>query len=385
MDKKKIKVCYITHEPNLTGASQSLIDIIDGLDKKTIDPVVLVRKNGPLEDELEKRGIKTHVIYYTQTIRPLKSEERLRSLGKRLVNAIQEEKIARFMRREGFDIVHSNSLLAISGMKAAAKAKIPYICHIRDMLEEDHGLTPIDKESYERCMNGAACCITISNYVNNKYRECIPSEKSIIIQDGIQTSRYYREHNRLFGNKKIKVLLAGRIQPGKRQLDAIKAVELIMDNGNREIELYIAGGDAINTDYPSMIREYVKKQGLGNINFVGFTNLEQLRAECDICLMCSTNEALGRVTIEGMLSGCLVIGADAGATPEIIEDEVTGFLYKAGDPADLAACIIKAAANPEEARMIAKKGRERAMEFDSAIYAKKIEKIYCDIVGREHV
>ena len=63
--------------------------------------------------------------------------------------------------------------------------------------------------------------------------------------------------------------------------------------------------------------------------------LDKIRKNYDIALVCSSNEALGRVTVESMGSGCVTIGADAGCTPSIIKDGVNGYLYKLHDVEDL--------------------------------------------------
>ena len=52
-----MKVCYVTHKPNLTGANRSLLDLLDGLDRDRYEPVVLVNRRGPLLAELKKRDI----------------------------------------------------------------------------------------------------------------------------------------------------------------------------------------------------------------------------------------------------------------------------------------------------------------------------------------
>jgi glycosyltransferase involved in cell wall biosynthesis len=46
----------------------------------------------------------------------------------------------------------------------------------------------------------------------------------------------------------------------------------------------------------------------------------------DCGLMCSTSEGFGRTTVEYMSWGKPVIGRDSGATPEILETNLTGIL-----------------------------------------------------------
>jgi glycosyltransferase involved in cell wall biosynthesis len=58
-----------------------------------------------------------------------------------------------------------------------------------------------------------------------------------------------------------------------------------------------------------------------------------------VALVCSRDEAFGRVTVEAMKRGRPVVGAAAGGTGRLIEDGVTGRLYPPGDPAALAAVV----------------------------------------------
>lgn len=71
-------------------------------------------------------------------------------------------------------------------------------------------------------------------------------------------------------------------------------------------------------------------------------SLKKLLADKDIVCVCSLNEAFGRVTVEGMLSKCLVVASDSGASGEIIQDGVTGRLYINDSVDSLTETILKA-------------------------------------------
>ena len=64
--------------------------------------------------------------------------------------------------------------------------------------------------------------------------------------------------------------------------------------------------------------------------FPGFLHKEELAAayaSSDIFVMPSRTETLGLVVLEAMCSGLPVVAADAGGIPEMIEDEVSGYLF----------------------------------------------------------
>jgi hypothetical protein len=61
----------------------------------------------------------------------------------------------------------------------------------------------------------------------------------------------------------------------------------------------------------------------------------ELRSKMNVELMCNPTEPFGRVTVEGMRSGLVVIGVKAGGTLDIINEE-NGLFYNKDDIDDLA-------------------------------------------------
>ena len=91
-------------------------------------------------------------------------------------------------------------------------------------------------------------------------------------------------------------------------------------------------------------------------------DLKGLRLEHNIGLTCSSREAFGRVTIENMMAGLLVIGANSGGTSEIVQNEQTGLLYCVDDALDLSRCLKFVIENPEQAAAITKQGQKYAID-----------------------
>ena len=106
--------------------------------------------------------------------------------------------------------------------------------------------------------------------------------------------------------------------------------------------------------------------------------------ETDIIAVCSKAEAFGRTTVEAQLAGCLVIGADIGATPELIEDGKTGFLYKHGSAEDFAEKIIYALNEKDISKKIAKNGQRHAYSlYTKERNAKEIINLYKEILSEQ--
>lgn len=151
--------------------------------------------------------------------------------------------------------------------------------------------------------------------------------------------------------------MVGRIHSYKGQLEAVRAVQIVRDSGV-DVELVIVGG-VDEVGYARMIADYVESHHLeACVRLLGFQdNPASYLALTDIALTCARNEAFGRTTVEAMLMGKPVIGANSGGTAEIIHDGETGLLYEPGDVSGLADRILWLQAHPE---MLSVMGRRAA-------------------------
>src|SRR5260370_37765412 len=121
------------------------------------------------------------------------------------------------------------------------------------------------------------------------------------------------------------VVMVATIAPGKRQHEAIEAVHILRSKG-LNIQLTLVGGH--NPAYSTHIRELIKKHDLCDaVHILGYSDraLSYL-SEADVVLVCSSNEAFGRVTVEAMKLSNQGIGAYAGGTQHLIRAGLTGLL-----------------------------------------------------------
>ena len=57
-----MKICYVTHLPKISGAANSLLDLLDALDRSHYEPFVITNYRGDLVNELEKREIRYSIV-----------------------------------------------------------------------------------------------------------------------------------------------------------------------------------------------------------------------------------------------------------------------------------------------------------------------------------
>ena len=378
--KINIKVCYFTHASNLTGASRSLIELLCGCGNYGIEPIVVLRQRGPLERELEKSNIQYIVIPHLSNI----GGGYIKNVLKRIYNRFALKRVCLFLEREGVDLVHNNSLFAVVGMEAAERLELAYICHLRDFMEEDHNVEILDKEKQRRLISRADAVITISRAVGEKYTVFAPDAQMTQIYDGIKASAYLDVGHNIFVSQKVRILLAGRIQAGKGQLEAIKAVEWLRGSGYEDLTLTIVGSVG-SEHYVRELERYIGERQMSDaVEIRAFVqDLKEIRGGCDIGLTCSRLEAMGRVTLENMLAGLLVIGANTAGTSELIEDGVTGLLYNQGDYMHLASTIAHALGHRAQMRAIAQRGRDFALNFSAERQNAKVFSLYKKVLGAD--
>lgn len=104
----------------------------------------------------------------------------------------------------------------------------------------------------------------------------------------------------------------------------------------------------------------------------------------DIALVASCSEAFGRVTVEAMLAGMLVIGADVAGTSELICDGVNGILYEAGNLESLEKTIETVIHDADKMRKIAQNGHITAInDYTIGKCSEEIYKIMQELVDEK--
>lgn len=347
-----MKILVVAHESNFTGgANRSLMMVIEKLKKmyNVEVEVLLPNKEGEFNTKLDKLGIKWYYYFpYFGVISSIRNDGKdfLRVL-KVYVGYVIEHFLGIFaahkLKNEKYDLVYTNTRLPIVGAKIAKKLHIPHICHVREFGAEK----PLwgfwrYKDIYK--MSDKIICI--SNSLADKFKEYVPDDKIVTIHNGIDSPLNLKCDFERKNKGTFDLILTGRIVPDKGQDEAINAMRVLKSKGYDNIILHIVGSSPQRTHiswYDEKIKEMVKKYNLeNNVIFHGeVREMVKIREKMDVELMCAIRETFGRVTVEGMRSGLLVIGSNTGGTLEIIKDGFNGLLYEQGNYKDLASKIEK--------------------------------------------
>lgn len=371
---------YIYNDVVFGGAGQSLLDALVEIRDK-VNPIVIIRDDADVGSKFAELGLQFYSINFSTDyvkIDNINSDKKSWNFKQNYEAAMQ---LLPIIKKENIDLIHINSITSYFAAIAALKAHIPYIWHFRELMQEHYNLVFLNEELRASLYKKADKLIVISDYVQGQYRKKYGLE-SFRLYDGLNITRF-KEKIVSYKSDGKSIIIAGMITPEKGQWDAIQATELLVRNGHNDIKVTIVGDGAVR--YIWALKKYIKRKNLeNNIQILPFReDLAVLRRQASYAITCSRSEALGRVTIESMLAGNIVIGARSGGTTEIIgENEERGFLYELGNYESLAKTMERAInCDVEEKTALLQNAQKYAEEiFDSKKYCSELLKLYDEVI-----
>lgn len=373
------KVLFVASDNDSTsGAFRSMVALNSELKERFgIETCVLLPKDGDGGALLRAAGIRYTLIDSEDWIvRMNTSDYELRRKKKKIkqVNSRAVKTITQFIKEEKFDLVHINTSWSYVGAISAMRAHVPVVWHIREFLEEDQERRMVDRRRGYSLMSKADAVIAISKSIQQKYQSLLRSDCLVQIYNGIDVRKFYAPQKEIFNGNKTVFICVGTIVRYKGQHYLVEALGKLKSKYEFPFEIWLVGND--KTEYAkeilSLIAEYHLEK---SVKFFGRRqDVETLYAKADVACVCSRSEAFGRITVEAMLSGNLVIGANTAGTKELIGDEDAGLLYEVGDSDSLCDKILYALEHKEDMKKLAAYGREKAAEHFTA--SKNAEEVY---------
>jgi glycosyltransferase involved in cell wall biosynthesis len=357
-----MRICFVSHSAGRGGAEKALLELIAGLRERGVECRCVLPREGPLVEALLERGAEASVVPYAWWTGRDRSPWKRARRGFRTLRALPA--LSALIRSWKSDIVYTNTVTICAGALAARLGGRRHVWHIHEFGYEDHGLnfdwgTALSLGAVDRL---SAACIVNSRAVAAHYGGRVDPAKIHVVDYAVDVEPALSGPPRVAGPRENGVLrcaIVGALTPGKRQEDAITALHRVTRAGV-PAELVVVGEG--KEAYTARLRGLVEQYGLsGRVRFTGqVDNPRTLVDAADVVLMCSMNEAFGRVTVEAMKAAKPVIGSRSGGTPEIIRDGETGLLYTPADAEELAQKILYLHAHPGAGRAMGERGRSYA-------------------------
>ena len=287
--------------------------------------------------------------------------------------------LARLIKREQISLIHARSRApAVSALIAAKLAKVPFLATYHGVYNARSGL----KRFYNSIMTRGALTIANSDYTRAHViaEHGVAPEKVIAIPRGVDLTRFdpaivsaervaaqRAKWGLEAGDKRLVLLLAGRLTRWKGQRLLIDALAALKAAGLGEVILILAGDAQGRDGYRDELIAAAKAAGLEeSVRLVGHCDdMPAAYLACDAAAAPSLEpEAFGRTAVEPQIMGRPVLASDHGAFRETVIEGETGLLLAPADVTAWQAGLAKLLSlSPKDRAKMSAAGRERAVRL----------------------
>lgn len=173
------------------------------------------------------------------------------------------------------------------------------------------------------------------------------------------------------------------------RLEKLKGVEFLIQAMHSIIKVFpqatltIIGDGSYKTELFNMTKRLQLEEYIQFIGWVENKDLDTHYEKASIVVVPSVwVETFGIVILEAMSAGRPVIGTNVGGIPEIIDDEVNGFLVEPQNPEQIAEKVIKLFLDGKLLKELGRSARKKAEEFSVEKHVEKLEKVYEEIISK---
>lgn len=160
----------------------------------------------------------------------------------------------------------------------------------------------------------------------------VSRERISIIPNGVDEHKFEERRSFVKGSGRLKILTVGQFNRNKNFETLILAVAQL--SKSFALEVYVVGGE-YDPEYLGEIQRLVRHKGLEKIVTVvpsiDGPALTDCYLSCDVFVLLSRAETFPLVVLEAMYAGLPIVATRVGAIPDIVTDNVNGFLVSPDD------------------------------------------------------
>ena len=359
---ERIRVVHIVTRMNTGGVAVLIANLMTGLDPKKFDLTLITGScDTTEEDYLEK--IATSIPYVK-----IKSLQRAISPRQDLLTFVRLWKI---LREIDPAVIHTHTSKAGLIGRIVSKLAVPRAKRIHTFHGHllDGYFSPLKTRlitKLERLLaKKTDVLIAMGNQVmkdlqtvgvgsDSKFRVFFPGLKAANIQS--------RENSRIklgVDSSKVICLFVGRLTQIKRPDRLLDAIQILKEK-NLEVQFIVAGDGELS----KYVEDRVREEALP-VKMLGWVkDTSEAFSSSDILVLCSDNEAVSLVLIEGSQYGLPLVSTNVGSVSDVVIDHSTGYLTES-TPQSLADAIEKLVRDEQLRKMMGDAGKARATQYFS--------------------
>ena len=361
MSKAAKRLLYVDHTPFAGGAQLVLAEHITELDRQRFDPYIACSDTVPeLIDKYAAAGALVKVIEFP----------RLRGFGLttgwKLIQAIRQ--VRHIIKTEKIDLVVSNTTRAsYVATMATIGTNASLVWWVRDFL--------YPRQLFRLLSRFPVKIIFVSKAIQAAYlspgdprAEVVYVASSIYKQLPHITSNHLKTEKEQWGitDKELVVGFMGRLVADKGVEEVLEAAKILHQSDSKVKFLIVGTGKNQMNDVEELLKQRITEHDLGDtVILTGYQNNEPLYYSLfDIFVLPTRDgEPFATSVVQAMMAGKAVIGSNAGGTPELVEDGVTGLLFEPRSASKLADAIHKLVTDAPLRQTLAQAGQERVLQY----------------------
>lgn len=308
-----MRIVFVSHSPGTGGAEHSLVTLLSAAIDRGHDVILSLPYADPQAiREILPESRRLTIVSHRWVRMMQGSRPRLSGPLRVGVGYLDAHRFAVWLRAEEADVVVVNSTTIPQASLGAHISHRPAITMIREAIRTNPALPSFLPKRMIAWLirRHSAATIAVSHYVS--------------AQLGSATHVIYPEvplgslHPATVGTRtSLNVVMAGTLSREKGQWDAVDAVRIARSQGiDVRLSLYGQAAPDRLADLNAFIRESGLEQAIAHCGET--RSMMDVFKSADVSMVCSRNEAFGRVTAESINAGTPVIGYDLGGTSEIL-------------------------------------------------------------------
>ena len=381
-----MRVCFVNslYAPNeLGGAEYTVRYLAEGLVQRGHDVSVVSLAPDGRQSSAALNGVRTHYLPNANIYWPFWAERDRPAAWKRSLwhlieayNPVMVRRIGRVLAQERPDVVscHNMQGFSVGPWLAARRLRLPVVQTLHDYFLACPGATMFSGGANCTGNCGACRAFTAPRRLLSNIPAAVTgvSKRTLMRLQECGFFRKVHDTSVIFGSNAAEPAAAaradlapgaplrlgflGRIEPIKGLEVALRALSSLPPG----LASLAIGGRCSDEQRAALLGI----AGGADVRFLGHVDPARFFPEIDALVVPSVwEEPLGRVIHEAMAFGVPSIASRIGGIPEIVEDDVTGYLFEAGDATALAALIHRLTDEGLPAARLAVSCRRRSAAF----------------------
>src|SRR5580698_4842751 len=371
------RVFFLVDSLEVGGSESQAVELALRLPRaRYIVTLGCLRMQGPLLTRLQGSGISVVEFHPRGGIDSLRGSWQLLRLAK-------------FLSRERFDIVHTHDLWSnLMGVPAAFLARVPVIISSQRDLSHLPWYRGKRTVWLRRIQSLSSMVLANANPIREQLIQegHLRPEKVRVVHNGVEVEKFNRtscDSHIVFANAgggKRVVLVGNMTSEVKGHRVLINAAAIIVRE-LQDVRFGLVGDGAYRKQFEAQVGELGLER---HFLFLGRReDVPEILTACDIAVLPSKTEGLPNALLEYLAAGLPTVASNVGGNAEIVKDGVTGLQVPPDNAELLATAVLRFLHDPDLARRLGQSGTEYVRQtFSFERLVEQTEVLYSELLGR---